>query len=45
MSLDDIAERLASHPKLIHALFVGLVLLTQVGVVAADNGMTGTGGP
>lgn len=45
MSLDGITERLAPHPKLLHTLFIGLVLLTQVGVAVAENGTTGSGGP
>jgi hypothetical protein len=31
-------ERLASHPKLLHALFVAAFVLTQAGTVVADNG-------
>jgi hypothetical protein len=45
MSSDDITEWIASHPKLLHALFVTLVMLTQVGIVVADNGGTGVDGP
>lgn len=45
MLIDNLTGRLASHPKLLHILFVGLVVLTQVGIVAADNGGTCCGGP
>lgn len=45
MSSDDITEWIASHPKLLHVLFVGLVVLTQVGIVIAENGGGGVDGP
>lgn len=45
MSSNDILGWLASKPKLVHVLFVGLFVLTQVGTVVADNNGWGTGGP
>lgn len=45
MSCNQITEQLTSHPKLLHALFVGLIILTQASTVVADNGGSGTGGP
>lgn len=44
MSSDDVTKWIASHPKLFHALFAGLIVLSQVGTVVANNS-TGTGGP
>lgn len=35
----------ATKARLVHGLFVALFVLTQVGIVVADNGMTGSGGP
>lgn len=45
MTINNFTKRLASHPKLLHILFVSLIVLTQVGIVVADNNGTGTGGP
>lgn len=41
MQFKSIGRRLASHPKLIHVLFVTLLVLTQVGIVVADDGGNG----
>lgn len=43
MSRTETGGWLASHPKLLHALFVGTILLSQVGVVVANNGSEYTG--
>lgn len=45
MSSNDVTERLASHPKLLHVLFVSLIVLSQAGTVVADNGLSGGSGP
>lgn len=45
MSSDDITERLASHPKLLHVLFVAAFVLTQAGIVVADQAGGGYNGP
>ena len=45
MSSNDIAERLASHPKLLHFLFVAAFVLSEVGIVIADNGGSNYNGP
>lgn len=45
MSPNDITERLASHPKLLHVLFVAAFVFTQVGIVVADNGGSNYNGP
>ena len=45
MSSKKAGEWLASHPKLLHVLFVGLFVLTQVGIVVAENGGGGVDGP
>ncbi|MFB6075059.1 MAG: hypothetical protein ABEJ89_08610 [Haloarculaceae archaeon] len=36
--MSDTQSFIASHPKLLGALFMMLVLLTQAGSVAANNG-------
>lgn len=45
MSSADITDWIASHPKLLHALFVGFIVLSQAAVVVADNGGGGVDGP
>lgn len=45
MSTADITDWIASHPELLHVLFVGLIVLSQGWMVIADNGMSGGNGP
>jgi hypothetical protein len=43
MSEEDLAAFMAKHPRMTSILFAALILLTQVGAAAAENGQTYTG--